>query len=81
MRTGNGPLGKSVLGIGAPLGAAVLWGLFAAPKATFPHQLTAVATEVAVFGGAALGLSAIGHPRLALVFAAVVVVNTVLVRL
>lgn len=29
--TGDGPVTKAALGIGAPLCAAVLWGLFAAP--------------------------------------------------
>jgi hypothetical protein len=30
---GGGPVAKTALGIGAPLCAAVLWGLFAAPRA------------------------------------------------
>jgi hypothetical protein len=32
-RTASGPAAKAALGIGAPLLAAVLWGLFAAPRA------------------------------------------------
>ena len=31
LRTASGPATKAALGIGAPLLAAVLWGLFAAP--------------------------------------------------
>jgi hypothetical protein len=33
LRTASGPATKAALGIGAPLLAAVLWGLFAAPHA------------------------------------------------
>ena len=33
VRTGDGPVAKVALGLGAPLCAAVLWGLFAAPRA------------------------------------------------
>lgn len=33
LRTASGPATKAALGIGAPLLAAVLWGLFAAPRA------------------------------------------------
>jgi hypothetical protein len=32
-KTGTGPISKVVLGIGAPLAAAVLWGTFVAPAA------------------------------------------------
>jgi hypothetical protein len=31
VRTGDGPVTKTALGIGAPLCAAIRWGLFAAP--------------------------------------------------
>jgi hypothetical protein len=33
-RTASGPAAKAALGIGAPLLAAVLWGLFAAPSSS-----------------------------------------------
>ena len=35
MRVGGGPVTKTALGLGAPLCAAVLWGLFAAPLLPF----------------------------------------------
>jgi hypothetical protein len=58
-RTASGPAAKAALGIGAPLLAAVLWGLFAAPRAP-------VSIPLASGGGAAAGLrlgrgSAIRH--------------------
>ena len=78
--TGRGTLAKVGLGLGAPLLAAVVWGLFVAPKATVtvpgPVHL---ALEVAVFGLAAVALHAAGQPRLALAFALVVVLNRVLI--
>ena len=53
-------------GLGAPLVAAVLWGLFASPRATVhlpsPAQL---AVQLAVFGAAVAALVAAGRPRLA----------------
>jgi hypothetical protein len=78
---GGGPVVKAVLGIGAPLCAAVLWGLFAAPRAPVSAALLKLATKLLVFGSATLALYATGHHVLALVFAFVVVVNAVVVRL
>ncbi|MQY05359.1 YrdB family protein [Actinomadura macrotermitis] len=71
-----------LLGIGAPLAAAVLWGLFASPKARHGTSLPVVLTVKAlVFGAAAVALVPLGHPVLAAVFAAVALVNTVLATL
>ena len=78
--TGRGTLAKLGLGLGAPLLAAVVWGLFVAPKAAVVvPRAVHLALEVAVFGLAALALYAAGQPRLALVFALVVVLNRVLI--
>jgi Protein of unknown function (DUF2568) len=44
------PVAKTLPGIGAPLLAAVVWGLFAAPRATFSAPVARVAVEVAVLG-------------------------------
>ena len=75
-RTGQGALMKIVLGLGAPLLVAVLWGAFVAPKAARrladPARL---ALEVAIFAAATLALVAAGLTTLARVFAVVVVVN------
>ncbi|MFC0431656.1 YrdB family protein [Kutzneria buriramensis] len=66
------------LGIGAPLVAAVIWGLFAAPKARFSLPRPAVlAVKVLVFGAAAVALAALGHLVPAVVFAVIVVVNLI----
>jgi hypothetical protein len=81
VRTGGGPVTKTALGIGAPLFAAVLWGLFAAPRAPVSVPLVGFLVEVAVFGSAAVALFATGHRVLAIAFVLLVVVNSVLVRL
>jgi alpha-beta hydrolase superfamily lysophospholipase len=72
---------KVLLGIGAPVCAAVLWGLFAAPRAPVSVPLLKLVTRFLVFGSAALALYATGHHVLAFVFAIVVVANTIMVRL
>jgi hypothetical protein len=78
---GGGPVAKAVLGIGAPVCAAVLWGLFAAPRAPVSVPLLKPGTKLLVFGSATLALYATGHRTLAVVYAIVVVANTVMVRL
>lgn len=78
--TGDGLVTKTVLGLGAPLGAAVLWGLFAAPRAPVSVPLVGFGVKVVVFGSASLALYATGHHALAFVFATLVVLNAVLVR-
>jgi hypothetical protein len=77
--TGSGALAKIALGIGTLLVAAVVWGVFVAPRA--PVELPGVVVlllQVLVFGSAAAGLVATGHRTLALVFAVVVVINAIL---
>jgi hypothetical protein len=74
---GNGGAAKAVLAIGAPLLAAVAWGLFAAPRARFKVPLAAVlVVKALVFGAATAALVATGHLVLAAVFAVVVTANT-----
>jgi hypothetical protein len=70
---------RIVLGVGAPLVAAVVWGAFVSPKA--PVQLPGflvLGLQVLVFGSAAAGLVATGHRTLALVFGVIVVINAML---
>jgi Protein of unknown function (DUF2568) len=81
VRTGGGLVTKTALGIGAPLFAAVLWGLFAAPRAAVSVPLVGFLVEVVVFGSAAVALFATGHRVLAIAFVLLVSVNSVLVRL
>jgi hypothetical protein len=79
---GRGVPVKVVLGIGVPLLAAVVWGLFAAPRATFTLPLAGLlAVKVLVFGAAAVALYAAGRHTLAVTFAIVVTINTVLATL
>ncbi len=79
VRTGDGTLAKIALGIGAPLVAAIVWGILLAPRATVHvsspwHQLL----EAIVFGAAIVALYAAGSPTLAVVFLIILVVNSIL---
>jgi hypothetical protein len=78
---GDGPVIRTALGLGTPLCAAVLWGLFAAPRAPVSLPLLGIGTKVLVFGSATLALYATGHLTLAVIFALVVVANAVSIRL
>lgn len=71
-------LAASVLfGAGAPLAAAVVWGLFAAPKARVRLPLAGIlAVKLLVFGSAALAVYALGRHAAAAVFAAMALANT-----
>ncbi|MEF9887179.1 YrdB family protein [Streptomyces sp. P9-A4] len=70
---------RLLLAAAAPALAAVVWGLFAAPKARFQVSLAAVlAVKALVFGAAALALYALDRPGWAVTFAAVALVNTAL---
>jgi hypothetical protein len=76
---GVGLAARILLGAGAPVLAAVAWGLFAAPRARFQVPLAAVLlVKVLVFGAATAGVYAIGPHGLAIAFGAVVLVNTAL---
>jgi hypothetical protein len=76
----TGPTAVNVLlGIAAPLAMAVVWGRYAAPKASRRLAGAArVTLELSVFGLAALALIAAGAPVVAAAFAALVVINAVL---
>jgi len=80
VQTGGGPVTKTALGIGAPLCAAVLWGLFAAPRAPVSVPLVGLGVKLTVFGSAVAALHATGHRGLAIAFAVLVIANSVLVR-
>ena len=76
--TAGGLPAKIGLGVGVPLLAAVLWGVFESPRASLPlpapwHLLFALA----FFGCAAAALYAAGRARVALVFALAVILNQV----
>jgi hypothetical protein len=69
---------RLLLAVGVPLVAAVLWGLFAAPRATVRVPALAIVVKVAVFGAAALALLAVGRPTLAIGLAAAAVLSAAL---
>ena len=83
----GGEIGSSwpvsvLLAIALPVLAAVVWGMFIAPKA--PRRLTDPAklvVELALFAAAVVGLALVGHPVLAAVLAVVLVVNIAVLRL
>jgi uncharacterized protein DUF2568 len=78
-KTGGGAVAKMILGLGAPLVAAVVWGTFLSPRAAvaLPGALVLL-LQALVFASGATGLAASGHPKLALAFGGIVVVNAVL---
>jgi hypothetical protein len=65
-----------LLGLGAPLAAAVVWGLLIAPKATVKvPRAVWVGLQVVLFGLAGLALAAAGAGGLAVAFLVVVVLD------
>jgi Protein of unknown function (DUF2568) len=64
-----------VLGIGAPLAAAVVWGTYVAPKARHPLPVRGrVSVESLLYLAAGFGLAQIGHDALGFAFFALAVV-------
>ncbi|CAG7655793.1 YrdB family protein [Paenibacillus allorhizosphaerae] len=79
-RTGNGWILKIALGIGAPLLAAIIWGLFVSPKATYDvGNLGRLVFEILVFGSAAISLYYFGQARLSVIFVITAVNSRVLI--
>ncbi len=77
--TGDSTLIKLILGIGAPVIAAVVWGIFAAPKSERRLKGSAyLIFKVAFFALAILALMAAGSVTLGVVFAVVFAINTAL---
>jgi hypothetical protein len=78
-RTGQGLFAKIGLGIGVPLLAAVVWGLFGAPGSPWQlHDPWHLFLEVVVFGAAAVALFAAGQRTLSIAFVGVFVLNRML---
>ena len=74
--TGTSLLGDLVLGVGAPLVGAVVWGIWAAPRSA--QRLTGwrlTAVQFLVLGAGAVALVAAGHAVAGAALAAVIVVN------
>lgn len=77
--TGIGLPMQLLLGIGTPVLAAVVWGIFMAPKAVRPihpplHQIA----ELVIFGLAFVALYLAGQTTLTILFAVVYGINSVL---
>ncbi|WP_027724592.1 YrdB family protein [Tuberibacillus calidus] len=73
---------KIVVGIGAPLLAAVIWATFGSPAAPFPVKgWRKLFLEVMIFGGSALALFAAGQRVLAILFVLLTVLNRVLMQI
>jgi hypothetical protein len=79
--TGESLVTDVLLGVGAPVVAAVVWGTFAAPRSE--RRLSGgalVAVQLAVLGAGAVALAAAGRTVLAAIFAVVIVVNAALLH-
>jgi hypothetical protein len=73
---------KWMLGISLPLLAAVVWGMFLAPKAVYRlNSITGNLLSLILFLLAATALLYTQHPILAMVFASIAVVNRILILL
>lgn len=70
-------LAQWLLGLGAPLVFAVVWGVYMSPKAARPivGDPSRVLAEILLFGLAVAALAAAGHGPLALVFGIVVALH------
>ena len=81
-RTGDGTLMKWILGLGAPILAAVVWGTFVAPKAAVALSAPLhLLVELAVFGLATLALYRAGQANLAAAFGLIYVINRILMTI
>jgi hypothetical protein len=80
--TDAGAAAKVALGLGAPLAAAVIWGLWVAPasrrRLADPARLV---VEVLLFAAGVAALAAAGYVLAAVVLAVVVAANIILVRM
>ncbi len=77
--TGDSTLLHWILGLGVPLIAIVIWGIFNAPnsKRRLP-QMPRTVLELVMFGLAALALVAAGQTTAGIVFMVVAIINQVL---
>ena len=69
---------RLLLAIGTPAVAALLWGVFAAPRARVRDAVLAVVVKVGVFGGAGLALLSLGRPGLAVALVAAALLSATL---
>ena len=75
-RVGANLPARLAMGLGAPVVIVAIWAVWLAPSSEHRlHLPWLVIAKVVVFGLAAAALAAAGHPRLAGLFAVLVVVN------
>ncbi|MEY9939695.1 YrdB family protein [Streptacidiphilus sp. MAP5-3] len=75
--TGTGLALHLLLGLGAPVLTAWLWGMFLAPRASHPLPVgVASAAKLTVFVAAAVAAYAVGAHAFAVVYTVVAVLNT-----
>ncbi|UVI33178.1 YrdB family protein [Paenibacillus spongiae] len=74
--TGSGYVVKIILGLGLPMLAAIIWGMFVSPKASIPTTgFIRLLLEIGVFGAGGIALYAEKHYKLALIYGIVMIVN------
>lgn len=78
VRTGSTGLSSAALGIATPVIAAILWGVFAAPRAPVHSVRAAVAVKAVFFLAAPLALYVTAHRGLAVTFLTGVAISSVL---
>ena len=79
-KTHSGWAMKIIFGIGLPVVIAVLWGLFIAPRATYPLTgISYLVVELILLGSGTLALFASGKPNLGWIYTGILVVNKVLI--
>ena len=74
-RTGTTTLSSAALGTAAPVTAAILWGVFAAPRAPVHSVGARTTVKVVFFLAATLALYATAHHSLAATFLVLVVIS------
>jgi len=78
-QAGKTGLTKGLLGIGTPLLAAVIWGIFGSPAAPYPAStIMRLFLEIMILGSAAIALYSSGHQSLSVSFAILSIINKVL---
>jgi len=79
LQTGKGIFFKLLLGIGAPVLVAIIWGTFGSPKAAIPVDgVLHFMLELGIFSLAVITLYATGRTQLAYVFAILIIINQIL---
>lgn len=81
-RTGQSPILKLSLGIGAPVFIAIIWGMFGSPQAQIPvSNMVRFLLELGIFLLAVIALIHTGRHIVAAIFAMLIVVNQILSRI